>query len=354
MNLLIIGYYKFEDGYLAYGDYFKNHFETVSFFPLIELIDRLDENSTKHSIEHLEDIISGSSINTSLYTDYLINTEVPKQIVIITHSILTLCKLNYIVDEITRLKSIYGFKLFLINWDPFLEKRDYQLLNDETANGCLIDKFDQCFCADTYYKNTYSNCQMFKVGYNKRFSYYTFNSDYICDVLFVGTNLYMDDIYPNKTITRKMVLDTIYADRNIKLHIYGNDEFKEFYPNAYKGTLKYVDCNKAFSNAKICLNISHYTDTDVGENDDVFYSDRVGQIFGCDSMMLANNDLKMNATKDVDYIYVTKIDDLMPKIYYYLHCKEYRLKMKKSAKLIKMNFEYEKIVNELCEKIVKF
>ena len=46
-NLLILGCYGLKDGYYAYSKYFNQHFDNISFFPLFELRDRLNEKKSK-------------------------------------------------------------------------------------------------------------------------------------------------------------------------------------------------------------------------------------------------------------------------------------------------------------------
>ena len=70
MNILIIGYYSFEDGYYAYGKYFQNYFKTISFFPLIECRDLNKFNKTK--ITDIENVISGSDFTKNVYSNKLI------------------------------------------------------------------------------------------------------------------------------------------------------------------------------------------------------------------------------------------------------------------------------------------
>jgi hypothetical protein len=357
-NLLIIGYYYIENSnYHAYVEYLKQHFATYSFFPLMELMDRLRENSTKHGIADIETIISGKPFsNKCSYTDYLVNHEIQKDVVIVTHSILTLngfrdeespTKGMCVVKFLKELQEKYGFKLFLMNWDPKLcYTPDAKDIDDS-----IIPLFDKCYNAEPWYQTVYGNCHPFLTGYNKTMSSYVFDRNYVCDILFVGTNLYVDGDYPNKTVCRKAVVDTIYADKNIKMDLYGNDGFRESYPDAYRGVIPYNKCRNAFSNAKICLNISHYDDKNETCHG-MFLSDRVGQILGCDSIVLSNNDYSPLLIPDVDYIHVKNMDELMPKIYYFMFCKEHRLKMKRSAKSKKHLFEYEGIVDGLVKNMM--
>ena len=489
-NLLVIGYYKFEENYFAYGDYFKNNFKTVSFFPLIELMDRLGDKSKYHSVDDIRKIIAGEDVwnesmhinnikntNTKLcyedciinfdcnnkkicenlnehhcvipnyidvfgkvgYTNYLINTSVKKDVVIISHSVYTLNNLCYndndnlikIIDYIYSLKQQLDFELIQINWDPITYEEHFKLNN-------IISKFDKCFCTDPIYSKVFNNCHYFKVGFNSKTSYNCLNvsnnnvtndnvtndnvtnnnitndnvsnnnvtndnvsnnnvtndnvtntnvtndnvinendtngnvtnnnvlEDFTCDVLFIGTNLYIDDMFKNKTFTRKQVLDLLYQDKTIKLHTYGCEDLKKYYPESYKGFLPYNQCYKAFSGAKICLNISHIMDEQIpilldniaknnlGDNytlnnndNNVFFSDRVAQIIACESIVLSNNDYKNTLTKNHDYIFLNNLDDLIPTIHNFLSNTEIYENMKANSIKRKPEFEYGHIIKNL-------
>ena len=49
----------------------------------------------------------------------------------------------------------------------------------------------------------------------------------------------------------KQILDIIYANKDITLHIYGPEFLSKLYPDSYKGFISYKDCYKVFSNSKI-------------------------------------------------------------------------------------------------------
>ena len=46
---------------------------------------------------------------------------------------------------------------------------------------------------------------------------------------------YIRSLLPNQSLNRKMILDVIYADKTINLHIYGPEFLKLLYPDSYKG-----------------------------------------------------------------------------------------------------------------------
>ena len=342
MNILIIGYYGFEDGYYAYGKYFQNYFKTVSFFPLIECKDLNKFN--KSSITDIETVISGCDFSKNLYSNKLINYNCPKNVVLIAHSNYILASLKIdnilVVEHIQSLKKKYNFQLIQVNWDA----------NINNANNNIINFFDKSFCSDPILLPLYKNVRLFKAGYSTDTSFYKEDNDYKCDVSFIGTNLYENPIFPNKSLNRRYILDTIYADKSIKLHIYGPKFLADRYPDSYKGFISYTDCYKVFSNSKINLNISPLIN--VKSDDKLYYSERLPQILACDGIMLCNNDLSPMLIPNQHYLYINHINQLLPCIKYFLNNNVFQKKIKKNVTGIKDTFNYEHIIKDICKEIL--
>lgn len=337
MNLAIFGHYSFSDGYYAYGKYFKKYFNNVSFFPLIEFSEK------KINCNLIESFIKGESVLN--FSKNLINIGFgSKDFVIIAHNneALKNIKVNdfLFIDFIKHLKDKYSFKLIQINWDPCLKQVDYD----------HIEYFDLCFCSDPYYLK-YPNAKFFLQGYSKDSSFYSKDEKYSCDVSFVGTNLYEKDEFPNKKLNRKIILDKISENSEINLNIYGPDFLRKIYPRSYKGFIKYDDCYKVFSNSKINLNISPLDNIEYFKN--FYFSERLPQIFACESVMLCNNNFKNFLKPNVDYIYLEDIENLISIIKTYLSDTDLYNRMKKNVILNKKKFNYEQIVNSICEIILK-
>ena len=114
MNILIIGYYGFEDGYYAYGKHFQNYFKTVSFFPLIECRDSTKNNTT--SIADIDTVISGGDFAKNVYSPKLINHKFSKNVVLIAHNndMLSSLKIDNIlvIEYIIHLKKNIIFNLY--------------------------------------------------------------------------------------------------------------------------------------------------------------------------------------------------------------------------------------------------
>ena len=341
MNILIIGYYSFEDGYYAYGKHFQNYFKTISFFPLIECKDLSKVNKTK--INDIENIISGSDFNKNLYSNKLINHNVPKNVVLIAHNndMLASLKIDNLLalEYIHSLKKLYNFQLIQVNWDPIINN----------ANNNIINYFDKSFCSDPALLPLYKNVRLFKAGYSKDTSFYKEDNDYKCDVSFIGTNLYENPIFPNKSLNRRYILDAIYANKSIKLHIYGPKFLGDRYPDSYKGFISYKNCYKVFSNSKINLNISPLVN--INTNDNLYYSERLPQILACDGVMLCNNDLSPMLIPNQHYLYINHINQLLPCIHYFLNNTAFQEKIKKNVTEIKDTFNYEHIIKGICKEL---
>ena len=342
MNIVIIGYYGFEDGYYAYGKHFNQHFNTVSFFPLIECRDLTKHNKT--SISDIENIISGTPLTDNIYSNKLINNNVPKNVVLIAHNNDMLASLKIdnilVVEYIHSLKTKYNFQLIQVNWDPII---------NNTHND-IINYFDKSFCSDPALLTLYQNVRSFKAGYNTDTSFYKEDNDYKCDVSFIGTNLYENNIFPNQSLNRKQILDIIYANKDITLHIYGPEFLSKLYPDSYKGFISYKDCYKVFSNSKISLNISPLLNAST--NDTVYYSERLPQILACDGVMLCNNDLSPMLIPNIHYLYIDDINQLIPCINFFLKNNgSIQEKIKINVSKIKDTFNYEHTIKGICKEI---
>ena len=159
----------------------------------------------------------------------------------------------------------------------------------------------------------------------------------------------MSSIFPNKSLNRRHVLDAIYANKSIKLHIYGPKFLGDRYPNSYKGFISYKDCYKVFSNSKINLNISPLVN--VNTNDKLYYSERLPQILACDGVMLCNNNLSPMLIPNKHYLYINHISELIPSIHSFLNDTMFQEKIKKNVTQIKDTFNYEHIIKDICKEL---
>lgn len=338
-NLLIFGYYGFRDGYYSYGKYFKHSFDSVSFYPLVELRDRISEKNQNFSINDIKNIILGNNLeNKNLYSNELKNTEVNKNYVIIAHSFAFIKTFmlgdTLFYDYIIKLKSELNFQLICFNWDADLNNLKWEGLRH----------FDKIFAAYPFY-TIYDNCFFFKQGFCENTSYYYKDEKYKCDVSFIGTNLYTDSCWTNQKLSRKKILDKLYNDPNIYLHIYGTENLKNDYPLSYKGFIKYDECYKVFSNSLINLNISPIED--IKFKNDYYYSERLPQIIGCESIMLSNNNFGKFLVPDKEYIYLNNLNNLNSLVHKIKNNKNIQEYIKMNLKKKKNNFNYKFLMKDV-------
>ena len=321
MNLLILGYYENEGGYKAAIDNFKHYFDNVYFFPLIYYL----HNKKEKLIPDLKKTIIEKKITY----------------VIIWHNISTIRNIFSILKEINVFKDKHKIKIININWDP-----DPQFYNDKSYQKY----FDLIYVANPFLINS-NKCLPFFQGYNPKQSFYKFDKDYICDVVFIGTNLYTDEIWENKKLNRKIVLDEITKCEQINLNIYSleNDRISQEYNKYYKGFIPYDKCYLAFSNALFSLNISPLNN--VSKNGYHYYSERLPQILGCNSLMISNNDYSGLLTPNEDYIYLTDINKLNDIIIEYKNNPEKCSLMRENYKKKLHIFDYSESLKHVSYRI---
>lgn len=340
-NLLILGYYGFKDGYFAYGQYFRNYFNTVSFFPLIECRDLINYNKT--TFEDLEKVIIGQDLD-NVYSNNLNIFPNFKNYVIIAHSCDMIKNLKLgekmLLEYILELKEKYKFKLIQIDWDPVLSDNHY-----------ITKDFDICFCADPI-NLRYKNVHYFPQGFSPNFSYYLEDQNYKCDISIICTNLYVGNEFPNQSLNRKIILDTLYKSKLFNLKIYGPSFLGNLYPDSYQRFIEYDQCLRVFSNSLISLNISPLNQIK-NENEcfsrgkEFYYSERLPQIFACHSIMLSNNDFNPLLIPDEDYIYIENINDLIPKIQDILGNKDKYSRIQNNVIKKKVLFNYENLIENI-------
>jgi hypothetical protein len=300
MNILIIGYCHLDDGFLYAAKALEKLNYKIFFFPYLNYVMDKIENRDEILIEK----IKKDNINICLWWNNSIKFDNFKKI----------------------LNKNNNIKNYLFNWDPFLY--NYEKYNciiwkeriyEKDMSYPLMDHIFSCFESEiNYFKNklpiTYT-----PPGFDLNISKYVFDENYICDISIVCTNFYKNIIeFPNETtnITRYEIVDKLYENRNnIKFHIYGPENFKNIYPECYKGFIKYQECNKVFSNSKINLSI-HPMVNELSTNysKEEYFSERVPQILGCKGLLVTNSNLNNKLKKNKDYIYIDNDIDWYSKL----------------------------------------
>jgi len=316
-NLLIIGYCRLDDGFLYASRALESFNYNIHFFPYFNYI--LDKIDNKDNILH--EFIIKNDINICLWWNNSIKSESIKNII---HN-----KLNNNDHCIEKAE----IKHYFFNWDPFLY--NYQKYNsliwEERINERkniypLMEHVFSCFEKEVNYFKNYLNISYLPPGFDETISYYYEDSTFSCDVSIVCTNLYdnLEEFPKDSTnITRAEIVNQLYENRNkIKFHIYGPENFKEKYPECYKGFISYKDCYKVFSNSKINLSIHPMVNELNSINSTKeYFSERVPQILGCKGLLMTNSNFSHILKNNIDYIYIDseKGIDILDIIYYIIN-----------------------------------
>ena len=134
-------------------------------------------------------------------------------------------------------------------------------------------------------------------GFHESLSYPIEDEKYKCDVSAVITNLYTDDIWDRKqqVVGRKELLDRLYADESINLHVYGPESIGAVYPRAYRGFAPYDICCRIFSNSRVNLCISPITIPH-------YFSERAPQIIGSGGLLATDTEIGNTLIPSRDYV----------------------------------------------------
>lgn len=294
MNLLIIGYCHLDDGFLYASNALEKLNYKIFFFPylsyIMDKIVNLDELLTTY--------IKSNNINICLWWNNSIKYE------------------NY-YKVINRLKD-NCIKNYFFNWDPFLYNyKKYnsiiwkERIEDKEKIYPLMNNVFSCFEKEISYFKNIIQISYVPPGFDKNISKYVFDKDYECDISIICTNFYSNiNEFPDETtnITRYEIVNNLYENRNeFKFHIYGPENFKNIYPECYRGFIKYQDCNKVFSNSKINLSIHPliYELNNLNSKEE-YFSERVPQILGSKGLLITNSYFTNKLIDKEDYIYIDK------------------------------------------------
>ena len=292
MKILIVGCYNLSDGYLALSKNFIPDFE-IAFFPLYENI--YDDN---HTQEDILSAITGQPL-PSHYIRYMNDSSQQCDMIIWWHNFDII---NQNINIISKVKKTFPqIKNIILNWDPQLNFTKFNYNN-------IFKSFDNILTCNPRLSIYRPKCTFFYPGYDPDVCFYEYDQQYSCDVSFVGTNLYTQY---SARCNRKNILDKIYAQAGVTLHIYGPDFLKELYPNAYKGFVPYDECRKVFSNSLINLNISPCDDETINYGDNHYFSERLPQIMACKGLVLSNNSFGDFIRNGEHYIKIDNCNDIL-------------------------------------------
>ena len=321
-NILIIGYCHLADGFLYGSKALEKLNYKIFFFSYFSYV--MDKIENRDEI--LLDKIKEYDIDICIWWNNSVKYE----------------NYNKIINS--------NIKHYFFNWDPFLynyEKYDCNVwkerIDEKKLYYPLMNHVFSCFEAEIdFFKNSLSISYL-PPGFDINISKYIFDKEYECDISIVCTNLYNNlSEFPDKStnITRYDIVDKLYENRDIiKFHIYGPEKFKNLYPECYKGSISYDDCNKVFSNSKINLSIHPLVKELNNDNSkEEYFSERVPQILGSKGLLLSNSLFTDKLLNGIDYIYINNEMDWYGKI----------------LDIIKNTSEYDEIRNNGYEKGLKY
>lgn len=191
-------------------------------------------------------------------------------------------------------------KFMLYTWDdpydwfsPFLNTREAQhVFSDGGVLTCCKD------CCPRYAEETENdgNIPMYSVpccfappGFVERFAddaVLELNGPdrFVCDVCIMCTNLYDDKrLYAKQLIQRKALIDALYHNDRIILHIYGPETFRDHYPSAYRGFAQFEDTYRLMRTARVCIS-THVVSMNVHQ----YINERTIIAMGCGALLLTD------------------------------------------------------------------
>ena len=309
MKFLIIGCYGLADGYKAMSNGLRYLGHDIAFFPLFASQNILKQNKNKsYSIE--KEIIkacNGDNLTVNL-GGYINNCSEICDSIIVWHGVD--CCMNY-SDMLKNIKEKTNIKLIQINWDP--NPNFIKQLNS------YYKSFDYIFSVNskiTKYlrEKKYKNAFHFHQGFDEDYSFYKEDNKYKCDISILCTNLYTDPMWKNKSICRKKLLDILYEDKSINLHVYGPTSLKNKYHDAYKGYISYSRAYSVFSNSLVNLNISPVADSltyKIDGKECYYFSERLPQILACKGLMVCDQKFGKLLIENSDYIRLEREEDII-------------------------------------------
>lgn len=293
VHLLVVGYYYLADGFLAFAEVARARGCRISFFPLLQY--------TNEGVDYQTDILQMiDNDTTGVQFNYI---REPGSIDVV----LWWGQVGRLTPELAKVIKA-KCQLVHFNWDPTYLDIDLDKWNRDRA---LIEQqaglFDQYITV-----NPLEYCHV--IGLNQRARYCPpgFNPNlhqpspdpaFECDISFVGTTLYIDDIWPSERqrFNRGRLLDQLHHESDIDLRVYGTQVLAK-YGDRYRGFIPYPETPKVFYNSKI--NICLHAITING-----YFSERLPQIIGCGGgILLTDTEVGHGLVAGEDYVLINPED----------------------------------------------
>jgi hypothetical protein len=334
-SLLIVGYYHLADGFRTCANFLEKTYN-VYFFPFCHYVDN------KYDVmSELTRYINGDKCDH--YECGLIENHQTIDIVLLWNH-------KYFIDNsgifITMKENMRHKVIYLgYNWDPVIEISMSKILFIRALNGYL-----SCDGSEVKYLTDHGeyNSVYCPPGFDPKVTFYKYDPSKQCDVSIVCTNLYSDCGTFKPRVHRKELVDSLYGQRNeINLHIYGPVNFKEIYPDCYKGYIAYEECPKVFSNSKINLCIHATSYNNHGKH--IYFSERLPQILGSHGLLYCDTEYDYLLRPDVNYVLADSNDQLgqIRSILKNYDNPKYQIMRDKGHELSLQNFTWSNMLNQI-------
>ena len=269
MKIALIGAFNLADGYLGAANALKRLGHEVIFVPAYKF---KSEASQKH-VAALVTELKGINADVNLWW----RAE-------------TLSGIEFI-----RVRKTIKGKFAMYSWDdPFQWEKHPEM----PVKAKLLDAAFTCCqgSIQSYKENGCENAFYCPPGFDPKIHKPEKDEKYICDISIVCTNLYTtNDLTSFKHLSRKVLLDNIIEGLpDLDLRIYGPEEFKNYYPNNYKGWIPFDESRKVFHNSKI--NIC----THIRPDGFMYINERVTQILGSKGLLFLDHVNGIEKVLDVD------------------------------------------------------
>lgn len=283
MKLLLIGYCNLAEGFLGAANALKNIYGyEIEFFPFFTYRDMYGFDKV---IDYIIPFINHTIKKEDVTYNSIITSDKKPDIVLWWCFLYDRHVFSKITSETNTMNIFYSWD------DPY---RIESLVNDH-----VYEMMDVCYtCCDhskSFYEiNGCKNVYYAAPGFDPSVHYPDEVPDpkYECDISIVCTNLYDKTNHTGFNVNRKILLDEIYKQADIKLHVYGSSFLAELYPECYKGFIPFDKTYKVFSNSKICLN------THVRRNGGKYINERTCQIMGSGGLLLIDDINRLDELMD--------------------------------------------------------
>lgn len=266
INICIVMYYELKEALFEAKKSLEQYDCIISGFPMYKFVhDKYDKR--EDYVEIFIDFINSNKIDVVLW--WFINID---------------------SDKFKYIKEVTGVKYIFFNWDEPFNWEPCDIKNKAPYIDCAF-----VTCKESLTNYTENGC---KLAYNLppafscdvNFPINKFNSHdyskYYCDVNFCCTNLYDGPEYKHQFMSRKKLIDDIYNNQFIYgyiFHIYGPENFRQLYPESYRGFISYDKLNFLFNYSKINLC------THVISHMDGYINERVILVGGSGGLLMVDN-----------------------------------------------------------------